>query len=90
MAGPDLKAALKRAAGGAVPAAEPSASPPPAPPNSRRPPARQGTRFVGGHFAPEVARALKALAATEDTTVQALVAEGINAVLTARGKAPIA
>ena len=43
-------------------------------------PSRTGRVLVGGHFAPEVQTALKVIAAEERTTVQALLAEGINTV----------
>lgn len=41
-------------------------------------PSRMGTRAIGGHFAPEVARALKILAAQHDKTVQTALAEALN------------
>jgi Antitoxin-like ribbon-helix-helix len=53
-------------------------------------PARSGRVLVGGHFAPEVQTALKVIAAEERTTVQALLAEGINAVFAKRRKPEIA
>jgi hypothetical protein len=53
-------------------------------------PLRNGRVLVGGHFAPEVQIALKIMAATERTTVQALLAEGINTVFAKRGKPEIA
>jgi hypothetical protein len=46
--------------------------------------------LVGGHFAPEVQTALKVIAAEERTTVQALLAEGINTVFAKRHKPEIA
>ena len=51
---------------------------------------RTGRVLVGGHFASEVQRALRILAAEEGTTVQALLAEGINTVFAKRGKPEIA
>jgi hypothetical protein len=51
---------------------------------------RSGRVLVGGHFASEVQRALRILAAEEGTTVQALLAEGINTVFAQRGKPEIA
>jgi hypothetical protein len=51
---------------------------------------RSGRVLVGGHFAPEVQRALRILAAEEGTTIQALLAEGINTVFAKRGKPEIA
>jgi hypothetical protein len=46
--------------------------------------------LVGGHFASEVQRALRIIAAEEGTTVQALLAEGINTVFAKRRKPEIA
>ena len=51
---------------------------------------RSGRVLVGGHFASEVQRALRITAAEEGTTVQALLAEGINTVFARRGKPAIA
>jgi len=51
---------------------------------------RSGRVLVGGHFAAEVQRALRIIAAEEGTTVQALLAEGINTVFAKRGKPEIA
>ena len=53
-------------------------------------PSRSGRVLVGGHFAPEVQTALKVIAAEERTTVQALLAEGINTVFAKRHKPEIA
>ena len=53
-------------------------------------PARAGRVLVGGHFAPDVQIALKVIAAEERTTVQGLLAEGINAVFARRRKPEIA
>src|SRR5262245_35471771 len=72
--------------------------PDPAPPRprSRRnapapvAPSRMGRVLVGGHFAPAVQRTLKIIAAEEGTTVQALLAEGINTVFARRQKPEIA
>mgnify|MGYP003376795182 CR=1 FL=1 len=54
------------------------------------PPSRVGRVLIGGHFAPEVQTELKILAAQERTTVQQLIAEGINAVFARRHKPQIA
>lgn len=51
---------------------------------------REGRVLVGGHFAPEVQTALKIIAAEERTTIQALLAEGINTVFAKRHKPEIA
>jgi len=54
------------------------------------PPSRAGRVLIGGHFAPEVQTELKILAARERTSVQSLIAEGINAVFARRHKPQIA
>ena len=51
---------------------------------------RSGRVLIGGHYTIEVQRTLKIIAAEEGTTVQALLAEGINTVLAKRGKPEIA
>lgn len=53
-------------------------------------PSRSGRVLVGGHFAPEVQTALKIIAAEERSTVQALLAEGINTIFAKRHKPEIA
>ena len=55
-----------------------------------KPPSRQKTVLVAGHFSPQVQIALKVIAAEERTTLQALLAEGINTILAKRGKPEIA
>lgn len=55
-----------------------------------RAPSREGRVLVGAHFAPEVQTALKIIAAQERTTIQELLAEGIDAVFAKRGKPEIA
>ena len=54
------------------------------------PPSRSGRVLVGAHLAPEVQTALKIIAAEERTTMQALLAEGINTVFAKRHKPEIA
>ena len=51
---------------------------------------RSGRVLIAGHFAPEVQTALKIIAAEERTTIQALLAEGINTVFAKRHKPEIA
>jgi hypothetical protein len=82
-----LTQALERQASARV-----SASTPPAQtvPKAAPPPSRFGRVLIGGHFAPEVQTALKVIAAEERTTVQALLAEGINTVFAKRHKPEIA
>ena len=53
-------------------------------------PSRTGRVLIGAHFAPEVQTALKIIAAEERTTMQALLAEAINAVFAKRRKPEIA
>jgi hypothetical protein len=53
-------------------------------------PSREGKRQIAAFFAPEVGRALKGLAANEDSTVQALMREALNDLFAKRGKPPIA
>ena len=59
---------------------------PPAAEPSRRPVAatRQGRKHVGAYVLPDVARQLRVIAAQEDTSVQALIIEGIERVFQAR------
>lgn len=54
------------------------------------PPSRVGRVLIGGHFAPEVQTELKVLAAQERTSIQSLIAEGIDAVFARRHKPQIA
>lgn len=51
---------------------------------------RVGRVMIGGHFLPEVQRQLRIIAATEDTTLQALYAEAINMLFARRGLPEIA
>lgn len=60
------------------------------PPAERRQPARAGKRLVAGHFDPKVAKALRLIAAEEDTTIQALLEEAIDLLLVKKGRAPMA
>ena len=53
-------------------------------------PGRVGKVSVAGHFAPEVRRQLKRLAADRDTTVQALLGEALNDLFAKHGMAEIA
>ena len=50
---------------------------------------RQGTRLIGGHFSPEVAKAIRILAAEEDVTVQSLLEEALSDLLVKKGKKAI-
>jgi hypothetical protein len=54
---------------------------------AKRPSAgRQGTKLIGGHFAPEVSTQLRILAAEEGTTVQSLLAEALEDLFVKKGK----
>lgn len=67
----------------------PAVAPAPAP-AARTTPARAGKRLVAGHFDPKVAKALRLIAAEEDTTIQALLEEAIDLLLVKKGRAPMA
>jgi hypothetical protein len=54
------------------------------------PASRAGKRLIGGHFDKAVSRQLREIAAREDTTVQALLAEAMNMLFVARGLPEIA
>lgn len=63
----------------------------PAQPRATKPAGgRAGRVLVGGFYAVEVQKTLKILAAEEGSTVQALLAEGIDMVFAKRGKPQIA
>lgn len=51
---------------------------------------RPGRVMIGGHFAPEVQRMIKVMAAEEGTTIQDLMAEALNDLFAKRGKPQIA
>ncbi len=53
-------------------------------------PVRDGRRFVGAHFHPEIARQLRMIAAEDDTTIQALLEEAIDLLLAKKGRATMA
>ena len=46
---------------------------------------RQGTKLIGGHFAPEVSTQLRILAAEEGTTVQSLLGEALDDLFVKKG-----
>lgn len=50
-------------------------------------PAREGRRFVGAHFHPEVARQLKMLAAEDGATIQELLEQAIDLLFVKNGRA---
>jgi len=52
-------------------------------------PVREGKRFVGAHFHPEVARQLKVLAAEDGTTIQELLEQAVDLLFVKNGKTKI-
>lgn len=52
-------------------------------------PARVGKTMIAGYFSPQMAKSVKLLAVERDTTVQALIGEGLDAVLHKYGKHPM-
>jgi hypothetical protein len=52
--------------------------------------AREGKKPVMGYFSPQVRRTLHQLALDEGTTIQALLGEGLDLLMRARGKHPFA
>ena len=56
---------------------------------SDAPSSRQGTRLIGGHFSPEIAKEIRILAAEEDVTVQSLLEEALSDLLVKKGKKAI-
>jgi len=51
--------------------------------------ARTGKTMIAGYFSPELARAIKILAVERGVTVQALIGEGLDAVLRQAGRHPM-
>ena len=68
-------------------AAAPVAAPQPVAPATAK--ARDGKTMVAGYFSPQMAKAVKLLAVERDVTVQALIGEGLDAVLHKYGKHPM-
>jgi hypothetical protein len=52
-------------------------------------PSRTGKRLIGGHFAPDIAKHLKILAAEEDTSVQSLLEEALDLLFVKKGRGHI-
>ena len=88
-----LQAVLAREAA-AMPAVEQALPPPPTEPGSRAEqkharfyrPSRDGRRFLGGHFEPDIVRQMKLLAVEADTTTQALLEEALDLLFVKKGK----
>ena len=83
-----LQAVLDRAKAGGDPAPSP-ATPAEAPAARAAPGGRQGTKLIGGHFAPEVSTQLRILAAEEGTTMQRLLAEALDDLFVKRGRSRV-
>jgi hypothetical protein len=85
--GNTLQAMLDRAkAGGDMLALDPIVATTPAKPMQA---GRQGTKLIGGHFAPEVSTQLRILAAEEGSTVQSLLAEALDDLFVKKGKSRV-
>lgn len=84
MSRPSLSARLAVAAG-QTPAPEPQAANEPRPASK----ARTGKTMIAGYFSPELARAVKILAVERGVTVQALIGEGLDAVLRQHDRHPM-
>lgn len=59
-------------------------------PPADRPPARRGTKHVGGYFDPAVSRQLRGIALEEDSTVQELLGEALDMLFQTRRRPTIA
>lgn len=68
-----------------APAAAPTSAPTT---TSTKAKAREGKKAIVGYFSEDMSRQLRVLAIEENTTVQALVGEGLDMLLRARGKHP--
>ncbi len=53
-------------------------------------PGRDGRRFIGGHFAPEVAKHLRLISVEDETTVQALLEEALELLFLKKGRNKLA
>lgn len=59
-------------------------------PSKHARPSRKSTKHVGGYFDPAVSKQLREIALTEDSSVQALLAEAIDLIFQSRRKPTIA
>ena len=92
MAGPktDLKDALQQS-GGKLPPTEPEAKEKaPTPVGRQQSPSRVGKKPVTVYYGKEAHLQLKILAAEQDTTIQELHEDALNALFVKHGKPPIA
>lgn len=89
---PDLRQALKprHESPAAKPALQQDNASPPAAKDPHFRPSREGKTNVTGYFHPAVKRQLRILAADRDTTIQDLLAEGLNDLFAKYGKPEIA
>ena len=71
-----------------APAAPAPTEPSPAAAKFHRP-VRDGRRFMGGHFEPDVLKHMKWLAVEEDTTTQKLLEEAIDLLFLKKGRGKI-
>jgi len=83
---PSLASRLAAAAGAPTPPPSPIAAPAPEPITTKvvasaPAKARQGKTMIAGYFSPDLARAIKILAVERGVSVQALIGEGLDAVL---------
>jgi hypothetical protein len=72
-----------------IPKDVPAAAEPSSPPAKFHRPVRDGRRFMGGHFEPNVLKQMKWLAVEEDTTTQKLLEEAIDLLFLKKGKGKI-
>ena len=56
----------------------------------QKPSTKPAKRLVGGHFSPEVAKQVRIIAASQDTTIQALLTEALNDLFEKHGHSRIA
>ena len=54
------------------------------------PPSRQGKKMISGHFDKDVHRQLKMLALEQETSIQNLLSQALNALFERNDKPPIA
>ncbi len=54
------------------------------------PPSRQGKKMISGHFDKDVHRQLKMLALEQETSIQALLSQALNALFERNDMPPIA
>ena len=90
MAGNSLQAILDRRAKEAPPLIDVPAVTDARPSREPAKSAREGTKLIGGHFAPEVSVQLRILAAEQGTTVQNLLAEALDDLFVKKGRARVA